>query len=239
MPITRHSSGTPQPQAPSLPSARALTHREAHLIDSYRAQQPIFIKTAVSLHAQEGPPIIPRSQASASSGSAPASQSSNSPAGSFPKTKTPYIPHAVFLHQKKQQGWKLPTALPKQPLINYDFVGLCTFPTPKIPPLWEASLLFREHSKTCASLGRTQCSLAITREIDATALPKRASSMAAISNLARFAGAFFQFDLTAGLPPEGEDALATVPQWLRHMRERGYTVHRGALCDLRVVNEAV
>ena len=63
--------------------------------------------------------------------------------------------------------------------------------------------------------------------------------MASVANLARFAGAFYQFALANEYPLAGEDALVTIVQWLKPMRRRGYTVPRSALYALRVVNEAL
>ena len=63
--------------------------------------------------------------------------------------------------------------------------------------------------------------------------------MESVTNLSRFPGAFFQFALTNDYPPAGEDALVSVAQWIRPMRQRGYTIHRSALYAFRVVNDAL
>ena len=157
---------------------------------------------------------------------------------SFNSDKPSYIPRSVYLQKKAPKKGK-DSSLPKPPVVNFDFFDLFTASTPNNPSLWEVELLCRQHSETFASLDRTNCSLEIARGIIAAAFSKRASGMAPLTNLARFAGAFFQFALANDLPPSGRDSLVTVAQWINPMRARGCAVPRGALYALRVVNEAI
>ena len=105
------------------------------------------------------------------------------------------------------------------------------------PSLWEVALLFDKHSITFQSLVRTECPPDVTREIVATAFSKRSPSPQAVKNIARFAGAFFQFALLGQLPFAGEDALVAIAQWLKPLRKRGFTVPRNGLYALRVLDE--
>ena len=159
-------------------------------------------------------------------------------ANSFTSAKPSHMPRVVYLQQKAPKTGKTSNLPP----TTCDQFGLC-LPFRRInakqPFLWEMALLFRQHSKTFASLDRTNCSTDITRGIIATLFSKRASGMASLTNLARVDCAFFQFAMTNDLPPAGEDARVTVAQWIKPMRERGYAAPRGALYALRVVNESI
>ena len=238
------ASGLPLPRGSAPPSARALTLWEAALVANYNNHRPIFTKTVVALPTPVGPqlPTIgPQHVAPAqlwSFEASQASQSSSLSANSFASSKPSCIPRAVYMQKQEPKTGKTPN-LPQPHVINFDYVDLFCASTPGNPSLWEAALLFRQRSKTVASLGRTNCATDITREIIATAFSKRASGMGPLTNLARFAGAFFQFALTNDIPPAGEDALVTAAQWIKPMRARGHTVPRGALYALRVMNEAI
>ena len=239
--VTRFSYPSPGPPGPAKASVRASTLRKAALIDN--TPQPLFIKTAIQIPTPVGPrlPSLPDSPAAAANFShrkdIPSSQSPDLPTDSFSQASKPsYIPRMVFLqtnYPKKRKGPADP------PLINSDFIEIFALAEQNNPSLWEVTLLYRHYSKTFASLDRTPRSMDIKKGIISTAFSKRASGMASATNLARFAGAFYQFSLANEYPPAGEDALVAVVQWLKPMRRRGYTVPRIAHYSLRVENEAL
>ena len=107
------------------------------------------------------------------------------------------------------------------------------------PSLWGVSLLPQEHSSVFRSLARTECPPDVAREIISTAFSKRSSSPQAVRNIARCAGAFFQFSLAKNIPAPCEDSLAAIAQWLKPLRARGFTAPRNGLCALRVIDEAL
>ena len=247
--VARFSTSLPSgvrafcPRGSAHSGARALTLREAVLIDNRNEHRPIFIKTVVKIPTPVGPKL-PRyrnhRRAWPNARLGKIHKCRNRPIcpwiRSLNRQKPPIYHARSFYNRTFLEKRKAPA---EPPVINFDFIELFAASTPTNPSLWEVALLFRRHSKTFASLGRTKCPIEITKEIVATAFSKRASGMASITNLARFAGTFFQFALTNDYPPSGEDALISVAQWVRPMHERGYTVPRGPLYALRVVNEAI
>ena len=239
--VTRFSNLIPRQPNSVFAAPRTLTLREAAAVD--QSPQPLFIKTAIRLPTPVGPQL-PSAPDSPNPKTTPlprqgfqSSQSSNLTMDSFSqKPKPSYVPRKIFLDATPSR--KRPA--PAEPLlINFPYVGIFATATKRNPSLWEVSLLFRDHSKTCASLDRTLRPMETIKDVIATAFSKRATGMAAVANLARFAGAFYQFALANGYPPAGEDALVAIVQWLKPMRQRGYAVPRIALYSLRVMNEAL
>ena len=53
--VTRFSTGLPCPRGSAPSSDRALTIREAALVDNHNKRQPIFIKTVITLPTPVGP----------------------------------------------------------------------------------------------------------------------------------------------------------------------------------------
>ena len=175
--VTRLSNPAPGPRGPTRTGVRALTLREAALIDN--RPQPLFVKTAIQLPKPVGTqlPALPDSPSSPATflprQDIPSSQSSNLTMDSFSQSSKPsYIQWGIFLQTNCPKKRKPPA---EPPLVNFPYIEISAASPQNNPSLWEISLLFREHSKTFASLGRTMCPFDIAKAIVATAFSKRAS----------------------------------------------------------------